>query len=158
MDAALKLHEPANGPLENILSLPGLGALQATLNLAGPRAAEQLQLSLQAGALKGHAQGSLNLIELSADLSFCFRRGGHVAAARFGVGAGRAAWALARQRPIAERARGIWRSRELRVPGQLQAAALTADIAADGGKADLHALIQGLKIPGSQPDCWRRIR
>ena len=39
MDAALKLHEPANGPLENILSLPGLGALEATLNLAGPRAA-----------------------------------------------------------------------------------------------------------------------
>ena len=29
MDASLKLHEPAGGPLENILSLPGLGALQA---------------------------------------------------------------------------------------------------------------------------------
>jgi translocation and assembly module TamB len=47
MDAALKLHEPANGPLENILSLPGLGALEATLNLGGLRAAERLELSLQ---------------------------------------------------------------------------------------------------------------
>src|SRR5260370_6916734 len=53
LDAALKLHEPAGGPLENILSLPGLGALDATLNLTGPRSAEQLELALQAGALNG---------------------------------------------------------------------------------------------------------
>ena len=39
----------------------------------------------------------------------------------------------------------------LRVPGQLQASAVTADLAADHGKADLHALIRGLRIPGSQP-------
>ncbi len=81
MDAALKLHEPANGPLENILSLPGLGALEATLNLGGLRAAEQLELSLQAGELKGHAQGSLNLNDLSADLAFAFESARHVAAA-----------------------------------------------------------------------------
>jgi hypothetical protein len=34
MDAALKLHEPAGGPLENILQLPGLGALAATVHLS----------------------------------------------------------------------------------------------------------------------------
>ena len=65
MDASLQLHEPASGPLENILTLPGLGALDASLQLSGPRSAEQLQASLQAGALSGSAQGSLNL---SADL------------------------------------------------------------------------------------------
>src|SRR5258708_12934612 len=73
MDAALKLHEPAGGPLENILSLPGLGALEATLNLNGPRSAEQLELALQAGALKGHAQGSFNFHELSTHLEFPFQ-------------------------------------------------------------------------------------
>ena len=30
MDASLKVHESASGPLENLLSLPGLGALSAT--------------------------------------------------------------------------------------------------------------------------------
>ena len=59
MDAALKLHEPANGPLENILAVPGLGPLDATLNLQGPRSAEQLDLSVQAGGLTGAGQGQL---------------------------------------------------------------------------------------------------
>ena len=45
MDAAVTLHEPAGGPLENLLQLPGLGALAATLNLTGSRAAERLELS-----------------------------------------------------------------------------------------------------------------
>ena len=72
MDASLNVHEPAGGPLASILSLPGLGALQASVNLSGPRAAEQLDISLQAGELKGHAQGNLNLSALSGDLDFAF--------------------------------------------------------------------------------------
>jgi translocation and assembly module TamB len=150
MDAALKLHEPANGPLENILSLPGLGALEVTLNLGGPRSAEHLELSLQAGELKGHAEGSFNLDDLSADLAFDFDS------------------AAMSPRPDLAWERGVLRGRwhgsvrslnadghlevaRLRVPGQLQVAALSADLAAEHGKADLHALIQGLRIPGSQP-------
>src|SRR6202166_1958361 len=70
MDAALTLHEPASGPLENLLKLPGLGALAATVNLTGPREAERVELSIDAGALRGRAQGSLNVIDLSADLDF----------------------------------------------------------------------------------------
>jgi hypothetical protein len=61
--------------LENILSLPGLGALDATLNLNGPRSAEQLDLAIQAGDIKAHAAGSLNLADLSADLGFSFEGG-----------------------------------------------------------------------------------
>jgi translocation and assembly module TamB len=75
MDASLKLQEPAGGPLENVLSLPDLGALHATLNFTGPRSAEHLSLTLEAGELKGHAQGTLNLIDLSADVSFAFDAG-----------------------------------------------------------------------------------
>jgi translocation and assembly module TamB len=150
MDAALKLHEPASGPLENILSLPGLGALDATLNLKGPRSAEQLDLELQAGNLKGHAQGSLNLTDLSADLGFSFEGGAMTPrpdlAWEQGVLTGR--WRGSIKAPTAQ---GHLEVTRLRVPGSLQAASVDADIAADGGTAQLHALIKGLRVPGSQP-------
>jgi translocation and assembly module TamB len=150
MDAALKLHEPANGPLENILSLPGLGALDATLNLSGPRAAERLELSLQAGELKGHAEGSLNVNDLSADLAFAFESAAMSPRPDLGWERGvlRGRW-LGSLRSL--NADGHLEVARLRVPGQLQVAALSADLAAERGKADLHALIQGLRIPGSQP-------
>ncbi|HEY2464955.1 MAG TPA: translocation/assembly module TamB domain-containing protein [Steroidobacteraceae bacterium] len=150
VEAALKLQEPANGPLENILSLPGLGALQATLNLGGPRAAERLDLSLQAGGLNGHAEGSLNLNALSGDLSFAFESTAMSPRPDLGWERGvlRGRWRGNLRSPTAEGHLDVTR---LRVPGQLQAASLTADVAADRGKADLHALIQGLRIPGSQP-------
>jgi translocation and assembly module TamB len=150
MDAALKVHEPANGPLENILSLPGLGALEATLNLQGPRNAEQLELALTAGELKGHAQGSFNLNELSADLDFAFEAAAMSPRPDLGWERGelRGRWRGSLRSLNAE---GHLQVTRLRIPGQLQAAALTADLAADRGKAQLHALIQGLKIPGSQP-------
>jgi translocation and assembly module TamB len=150
MDAALKLHEPANGPLENILSLPGLGALEATLNLAGARSAERLDLSLQAGELKGHAEGSLNLNDLSADLAFAFESAAVSPRPDLGWEQGvlRGRW-LGSLRSL--NAEGHLEVARLRVPGQLQAAALTADVGAVQGKADLHALIRGLRIPGSQP-------
>jgi translocation and assembly module TamB len=150
MDGALKVHEPANGPLENILSLPGLGALEATLNLSGLRSAERLDLSLQAGELKGHAEGSLNLNELSADLAFAFESAAVSPRPDLGWerGALRGRW-LGSLRSL--NADGHLEVTRLRVPGQVQAAALTADVAAVQGKADLHALIRGLRIPGSQP-------
>ncbi|MEO7209208.1 MAG: translocation/assembly module TamB domain-containing protein [Steroidobacteraceae bacterium] len=150
MDGALKAREPANGPLENILSLPGLGALEATLNLEGPRAAEQLEFSLQAGELKGRAQGSLNLTDSSADLTFAFESAAMSPRPDLGWQRGvlRGRW---RGSIRALNAEGHLEVAGLRIPGQLQAAQLTADLAADGGKADLHALIQGLQIPGSQP-------
>ncbi|HTD73828.1 MAG TPA: translocation/assembly module TamB domain-containing protein, partial [Steroidobacteraceae bacterium] len=150
MDAALKLQEPAGGPLENILSLPGLGALQATLNFNGPRSAEQLELVLEAGELKGHAQGTLNLVDLSADLTFAFDTGAMSPrpdlAWEKGTLHGR--WHGSFKSPTAE---GHLEVTRLRVPGELQAAALSADVAADRGKADLHALVKGLRVPGSQP-------
>jgi translocation and assembly module TamB len=150
MDGALKLHEPAGGPLENILSLPGLGALEATLNLSGPRSAEQLELNLQAGELKGHAQGSLNLEQLSADLTFAFEAGAMSPRADLGWERGllRGRWRGDLSSPSAEAHLEVAR---LRVPGQLRAAALNADVTADRGKADLHAVLVGLLIPGSQP-------
>ncbi len=150
MDGSLKLHEPAGGPLENILSLPGLGALQAAVKLTGPRSAEQLEISLQAGNLTGHAQGSLDLSGLSADLAFSFDSG--PMNPRPDLGWERAVlngrWHGKVKAPNAE---GHLELAHLRVPGGAQAATLSADLAANLGKAELHALARGLKIPGAQP-------
>jgi len=150
MDGSLKLHEPAGGPLENILSLPGLGALQAAVNLTGPRSAEQLEISIQAGNLTGHAQGSLDLSGLSADLGFSFESG--PMKPRPDLGWERAVlngrWHGNVKSPNAA---GHLEVTQLRVPGNAQAATLTADLAANLGNAELHALARGLRIPGAQP-------
>lgn len=150
MDALLKLHEPAGGPLENMLSLPGLGALQAEVKLNGPRSAEQVEVSLLAGELTGHAEGSLNLTELSADLGFSFEAG--AMSPRPDLSWERAMlrgrWRGNLKSPNAE---GHLEVTRLRIPGETQMAALSADVAASLGNAELHALVRGLKIPGTQP-------
>ena len=150
MDASLQLHEPASGPLENILSLPGLGALTASLNLSGPRSKEQLEAAVQAGALSGRAQGCLNLSELSADVNFAFD-----AAAmnpRPDLGWERAtlhgSWHGSMKSPAAKANLQVSR---LRMPGGTQIETLNADIDADRGLAALHAVMGGLQIPGPQP-------
>jgi translocation and assembly module TamB len=150
MDASLKLHEPAGGPLENILSLPGLGALQAEVKLNGPRSAEQVEVSLLAGELRGHAEGSLNLSELSADVGFSFEAA--AMSPRPDLSWERAMlrgrWHGNLKSPNAE---GHLEVTRLRIPGETQMAALSADVAATLGNAELHALVRGLMIPGAQP-------
>jgi translocation and assembly module TamB len=149
MDAALTLHEPAGGPLENLLRLPGLGALAATVNLSGPRAAERLDLSIDAGALRGRAQGRLNLEALSADLDFAFDSPAltprpDLAWERASV---RGRWHGSVKAP---RADGHIEVDQLRLPGGTQLASAIADFTADSGAAALHALVGGLRI-GPQP-------
>ena len=150
MDATLNLHEPASGPLENMLSLPGLGALQATVALKGLRESEHLEVSLQAGELKGQVQGSFNLKELSGDLAFDFDAA--ATAPRPDMGWEHAAlhgrWHGNLQTPTAE---GHVQISRLRLPGNAQFASLAADVAADRGLAKLHAIVKGLRIPGQEP-------
>src|SRR5712664_154200 len=150
MDAALTLHEPAGGPLENLLQLPGLGALAASVNLTGPREAERVELSIDAGAFRGRAQGSFNVIDLSADLDFAFDS--PALSPRPDV-----AWESASLHgrwhgPIkAPRADAHIEASQLRLPGGTELASLAGDLTADAGKAALHALVGGLRIPGPQP-------
>ncbi|HEY2675500.1 MAG TPA: translocation/assembly module TamB domain-containing protein [Steroidobacteraceae bacterium] len=150
MDASLKLHEPASGPLENILSLPGLGALNATLNLHGPRDGEQLEVSIQAGSLTGHARGSFDLSKLSADLDVDVSAGTMTPRPdlTWQSAALKGRWRGSLESPTAE---GHLKIDGLKIPGDAQAARVDADIAADRGNAQLHALIVGLKVPGPSP-------
>src|SRR5712664_3064349 len=150
MDAALTLREPAGGPLENLLQLPGLGALAASVNLTGPREAERVELSVDAGAFRGRAQGSLNVIDLSADLDFAFDS--PALSPRPDVAWESASlhghWHGAVKAP---RADAHIEASQLRLPGGTQLASLTGDLTADSGTAALHALVGGLRIPGPQP-------
>jgi translocation and assembly module TamB len=66
---AMHLNEPASGPLENILKLPGLGALDANISINGPHEAELIDLKLTAGQLKAAVSGRIDLRQGSMDVN-----------------------------------------------------------------------------------------
>jgi translocation and assembly module TamB len=149
MDARLDLHEPAGGPLENLIGLPGLGALAATASLSGPRAAEHLELAVDAGLVRGRVQGSLDLDRPAADVEFAFDS--PALAPRPDVAWQRARihgrWHGSLESPNAD---AQVEAGQLRWPGG-SAASVTADLKADSGSATLHALVGGLEISGLRP-------
>ncbi len=150
MEAMLKVNEPAGGPLENLLQLPGLGALAATLNLSGPRTTERLELSVDAGTLHGNARGIANVNELSGDLNFDLQA--KAMSPRPDLSWDRAAlqgrWHGYIRSPTAE---GHVDISNLQLPGGTQLATLKADVTAGDGRAALKAIVEGLQIPGPQP-------
>jgi translocation and assembly module TamB len=150
MDAALNLHEPAGGPLENMLQLPGLGALAATVNLNGPLSAERLEVSVDAGAFRGRAQGSLDLRDLSADLSVDVDS--PALAPRTDLSWERASlhgrWHGSVKAPQVEAHLDIDR---LQLPGEIALATVKGDLTAASGMAELRAAVGGLLIPGPAP-------
>src|SRR6185437_8676242 len=150
MDAALTLHEPAGGPLENLLGLPGLGALAATLNLHGPHAAERLDLAVDTGAVRGRAQGMFNMTGRSADLDFSFDSAALLL--RPGLAWQRASahgrWHGSIKAPTAD---VHVEAAQLSLPGDTLLATASADLTVASGAAALHALVGGLRIPGPRP-------
>jgi translocation and assembly module TamB len=150
MDASLSLHEPAGGPLENLLSLPGLGALSATATVAGPRAAEVVDVSLAAGDLKAHVAGRVDLGHQSADLDYSLTAPAmaprpEVSWARLDL-QGNFHGTIA-----APNAKGRLEADKLRIAGGTLIAKLVADLDAGDGNVAAHALVSGLEIPGPQP-------
>jgi translocation and assembly module TamB len=150
MDAALNLHEPAGGPLENLLQLPGLGALAATVNLSGPRQAERVDASIDAGDSRLRMHGTFNMTDLSADLDFAFDS--PALSPRPEIAWERVSLHGRWQGPLkAPRADAHIVASQLRLPGGTRLASLTGDLTAGSGTAALHALVGGLLIPGPQP-------
>jgi translocation and assembly module TamB len=150
MRAALKLHEPAHGPLENILSLPGLGGLEVQLDFDGPRSAEKLMLSVQAGSLTGHAQGTLNLLETTADLDFELQSGAMQPRAdlQWSLAAARGRWSGGLKTPNATAHVQV---AGLQVPGGVRVAKFNGDLDAANGTVSLRGTAEGLQIPGPRP-------
>jgi translocation and assembly module TamB len=149
MDAALELHEPASGPLENILQLPGLGALAATLNVKGPRNAERIEIALSAGQLRARSEGSVDLPGKSADLEYSLEA--PAMSPRADIAWRRLAlqgrWRGSFSAPAAD---GRLDVDGLRLAGGTAIAGLRADLTASRGSIAVKAVVNGLEIPGPQ--------
>lgn len=150
MDATVKLQEPANGPLENLLRVPGLGDLSVFAQLSGPRTAENIQLTLDAGTLRGRVKGTIDLTGLSGDLDYTLSASAMIP--RPGLSwqnvdlQGR--WHGSLSAPSAD---GHLLVRQLEIPGGTQLADLKANLTAAGGSLTARAVLSGLVIPGPQP-------
>jgi translocation and assembly module TamB len=146
MDAVLKLNEPAGGPLENLLQLPGLGALAATVNLSGPRSAERLDMSIDAGALHGSAHGDANVNELSGDLEFAFQSAAMSPRPdlKWNGAVLKGSWRGSIGAPSTD---GHLDVDQLQLPGGTQLAMLRADVSSSGGTVALKAQVVGLRLP-----------
>ena len=150
MDATLKIQEPANGPLENILTVPGLGDLSALVKVSGPRTAEDIALTLDAGAAHARVSGKVNIEDTSADLQYAFD------AAKMAPSPSlswdnislHGHWQGTLKQAAAD---GQLQINSLQAPGGLQIAALNASLSAKGSLLRLHSVIDGLTIPGPQP-------
>ena len=150
MDAHLKLEEPADGALENLLHCPGLGALRVTGSLAGPRNAEALQLDIEAGAMRAQVQGSLDIAARSANLAYSLNA--PAMSPRPGLSwqkvALRGHWQGTVTSPHAD---GQLDIDQLQSPGGISLDKLNATLNADGGNLGVEAMADGLVIPGPQP-------
>jgi translocation and assembly module TamB len=153
MTASLGLHEPADGPLENLLKVPGLGKLSALVTLSGPRTLENVSVAIEAGELRARAQGSLDLTQRSADLAYsltspAMRLRPDLQWERLDL-EGR--W---RGTLDAASADGTLRVEGLRLPGGAALARLDAGLKAAAGSISAHAVASGVEIP-RQPQLLR---
>ena len=150
MDATLAVHEPAGGPLENLLSLPGLGALSATATVQGPRNAERVDVVLDAGPLHADVRGSVDLTHQSADVEYSLKSA--AMAPRPDVAWAEVAltgnWHGTFTAPTAD---GRLEVHGLKILGLTQIPRLNAELGARAGKLIVHGVVEGLEIPGPQP-------
>jgi len=150
MDGRLTAHEPAGGPLENILQVPGLGALSANISITGPHNAERIDLELSAGDLKAQVRGSIDLAQGSVDLDYSLTapRASPRPDLKWQRVALEGRWKGPYTDPTAD---GHLEIERLALPAGTAIAALHADINAANGDVALNAVMEGLRIPGSQP-------
>jgi translocation and assembly module TamB len=150
MDGTLTAHEPASGPLENILQVPGLGALSANVSIAGPHNAEQIDVELSAGELKAQVQGSVDLStgSMALDYSVTAPQVSPRPDLKWQKLALDGHWKGVYTNPTADARLDIER---LVLPAGSAIANLHAELNAAGGDITLKGEVQGLRIPGSAP-------
>ncbi|HTV80667.1 MAG TPA: translocation/assembly module TamB domain-containing protein [Steroidobacteraceae bacterium] len=153
IDATLQLREPAHGPLAHLVKVPDAGALSAQVAIRGPRAAENLQLSVAAGPLQARANGRIDLHDGAADLGYS------VVAPAMTPAAGLAWQSIDVQGQLHGplkllTADGHVLIKALQIPGGTRVAQVDARVQGDRGSIDLKAAVDGLQIPGSAPDLF----
>jgi translocation and assembly module TamB len=150
LDATLRIAEPASGPLENLLSLPGLGALSANIVVQGPRNAEQVDAKVDAGSAHAEVHGRIDFEHAAADLDY--QLDSPALAPRPDLSWGRVALKGDWHGPwTTPRAGGHLQIDDLRANGGVGFAQLRADLAANAGTLGFKAVVDGLTIPGPKP-------
>jgi len=150
MNATVTLQEPADGPLENLIKVPGLGALNVLVELKGPRNAEDLQLSVDAGPLQARANGRIDLKSSTAELNYSLTA--PAMSPMEGLSWQRIDLKGRLQGPFTKPATvGHLLIEQLQAPGGAQLALLDARLEGNRGFVALKAGIDGLQIPGSAP-------
>ena len=150
MDASLGLREHAGGALANLLRLPALGELSVEAKLNGPRNAGRLHVTASAGQLTALAEGTLDLTRTAADLDFNLQSASMTPAEGLSWQhiALKGHWQGAVSAPHAEAQLQI---DGLQVHGGSGLKTLSANLHADGGNLAVHAVADGLVVPGPQP-------
>ena len=155
MDGTLVMHEPASGPLENILGLPGLGALSANLSISGPRGAERVVLDVHAGSATAKIAGTVDLKTGAADLDYSIDA--PEVSPRPDLKWRRVSlkgdWHGPFASPVAS---GRLEIDRLELPGSLVIGGVRADLRASGGTVGVTGEIGGLRIPGPEPSLLER--
>jgi translocation and assembly module TamB len=150
MEATVKLEEPANGALANLLKIPGIGAVSVEATLSGPRSAEGVQLNARLGELHALAQGSLDLTHGTANLVYRVEAPAMAPRPDFAWKslALQGRWQGSNRAPRAEAQLRIDR---LQIPGGGGLGTLDANLNADGHELTAHAVADGVLLPGPQP-------
>jgi translocation and assembly module TamB len=142
----LDLQENANGPLTNLIGLPGLGALSVHLDVLGPANALATALDARAGPMRAQAHGTLDLTAVAATLSMSIEA--PAMTPRAGLSWRRISIQLQSQGPlIAPSTHGEVALEGLAV-GPLELDSLRAALSGQGKALALDATVMGLRLPG----------
>lgn len=150
LDVQLSAQEPAHGLLSSLAGLPDLGALSIDARLYGPRSAIRSRLALAAGPLRAEVAGTLDLEHDAADLVV-------TASAPEMKPRPDLSWqAMALDARIHgpfthPTAKGTLRIDALSAAGAA-IPRVAVDLQGDAGEVHLRAELDGLRIPGPQPD------
>lgn len=147
VDATLEAREPASGPLEHLVNLPGLGALQVDARIRGPRHAERIEVTGKAGDSQLSVHGTLDLEDGSALLAYSLES--PQTAPRPGLAWQHATLEGTWQGPLGKaNAAARLRIDGLALPDGARLAALAADLNVASGDAKVKATASGLVLPG----------
>ena len=148
--AALTLEEPAGGPLEHWLKVPGLGALHVRARLQGPRQAETLTFTARAGKLTADVGGTIDLARRAADLIYTVTS--PAMAPRAGLAWQRLDLTGRWRGPLSSaQANGVLELAGLRLTDGAAIGALSAHLNADGRVLTVRASAGGIRLPGPYP-------
>ena len=146
------LEEAAAGLLAGLLGLNDVGAIAVHLTGNGPRSANAITLTLSAGPLRAEGQGLIDLIGRTAQVDFS-AEAPEMALRPDLVWESLSAQGQLRGSFDAPDVNANLEVRNLRMQ-DISTGGVTATVAGSAGNLDFNGSLNGLRIPGSEPDVF----